>query len=346
MTALRGGAALWVFLYHLQLSGVTKSTLIARYGYAGVGFFFVLSGFVLAWSTSPQLPARVFWRRRFARIYPATLLVTLIAIVVPYKVHAATVTSTLTSVFFVQAWSSNPNVIFGLSGVTWSLSCEAFFYLLLPFVVLRASRTTNRRRVSAALIWFAIAGLAVILATRHQGTDPALGNIAFSNPIIRSGEFGLGLIAAIEIRDGWLPPTWLGPALVLAGIGATRAISTTRPAPDATLGLAFLGIILITVRRELRAPRGILASRPLVYAGEISFCFYLVHELVLANVIGEGRQDGNAVATVIFLAATLLAIALHELVEKPLQSRIRGSSAPPSIANSALAVGLPGNAFM
>jgi hypothetical protein len=67
LTALRAFAALAVFVFHLHAHHVASLPWgISAIGGAGVAFFFVLSGFVLAWGTPPGLPARTFYRRRFA----------------------------------------------------------------------------------------------------------------------------------------------------------------------------------------------------------------------------------------------------------------------------------------
>ena len=72
LTSLRAFAALVVFLSHLDIRGGTLGAAgpFVAYGYVGVGFFFVLSGFVLTWSYVPGAPVGAFYLRRFARIWP------------------------------------------------------------------------------------------------------------------------------------------------------------------------------------------------------------------------------------------------------------------------------------
>lgn len=66
-----------VFGFHglVFFDGPTRGALdhLVGQGRSGVTFFFVLSGFLLAWSARPGDRARSFYRRRFARIYPAYL---------------------------------------------------------------------------------------------------------------------------------------------------------------------------------------------------------------------------------------------------------------------------------
>ncbi|HWS33871.1 MAG TPA: acyltransferase family protein, partial [Actinoplanes sp.] len=87
LTGLRWIAALLVFGYHLNVveffgPGVTDSVVNAVFhqGSAGVSFFFVLSGFILMWS-SPRTPKARFWYRRFARVYPLHAVTAVLALV-------------------------------------------------------------------------------------------------------------------------------------------------------------------------------------------------------------------------------------------------------------------------
>src|SRR6185437_10791959 len=76
LTGMRFLAALPIVFLHVGSSffGLTPLRAAFGYGYVGVSFFFVLSGFVLTWSTD-RIPARRFWWLRFARIWPAQALV-------------------------------------------------------------------------------------------------------------------------------------------------------------------------------------------------------------------------------------------------------------------------------
>ena len=80
LTGLRFWAALLVVTYHLsrQYHRLPLVSSLVWYGRDGVTFFFVLSGFVLAWSYAGAalVPDRVFYRRRFARVWPLHLLAT------------------------------------------------------------------------------------------------------------------------------------------------------------------------------------------------------------------------------------------------------------------------------
>src|SRR3954466_10818588 len=87
LTGIRWLAALLVFAYHVHViryfrdgpAGTVVDWLFGA-GVTGVSFFFVLSGFVLAWSARDGDPPRSFWLRRIARVYPVHLVTALTAL--------------------------------------------------------------------------------------------------------------------------------------------------------------------------------------------------------------------------------------------------------------------------
>jgi hypothetical protein len=139
LTGLRWFAAFGVFLFHVRdfypLPGTPDTAL---FGNSGVTFFFVLSGFVLTWSFTPNDTAPRFYWRRFARIWPALAVSTALAVPVFYSGRAVALDHAqqlglLASLTLVQAWI--PEVLFAGNPAAWSLSDEAFFYALFPFLV-------------------------------------------------------------------------------------------------------------------------------------------------------------------------------------------------------------------
>src|SRR5947208_9971420 len=82
LTGLRFWFAFLVVMHHsLEHWFGPRVYPVADFGYIGVDFFFVLSGFVLTWSWRPELRARRFWWHRFARIWPLHLTTLVLAVV-------------------------------------------------------------------------------------------------------------------------------------------------------------------------------------------------------------------------------------------------------------------------
>ena len=110
-------------------------------GPAAVGFFFLLSGFVLALH-HPNVSSRgTFWRARLIRIYPmyifAFLLFLPIGIAKYHHDPKMLLISMAVNLPMVQAWTSLSQ---SWNGPSWSLSAEAFMYLTFPLLVRRMVR--------------------------------------------------------------------------------------------------------------------------------------------------------------------------------------------------------------
>jgi peptidoglycan/LPS O-acetylase OafA/YrhL len=153
LTGLRIVAAMWVFLHHFSdvIFGLLPALLFLEplfdRGGAGVDLFFMLSGFILAYTYLARLGAGVkgtsyvgFIRLRIARVYPvhiATLLSSLVLMVgasfagvqVGGTVH--TPWALVQNLLLVQAWFNQP---YSWNGVAWSVSAEWFVYLAFPLV--------------------------------------------------------------------------------------------------------------------------------------------------------------------------------------------------------------------
>lgn len=119
LAGLRFFAAIYIVLFHHGRSALASFSKyvyrLSNYGYVSVSFFFVLSGFVLAYiyldrKKESSLDFRRFWVARFARIYPLylfALIVSLPALVTKFSELGvgrffATFVSTIC---LVQAWT-------------------------------------------------------------------------------------------------------------------------------------------------------------------------------------------------------------------------------------------------
>src|SRR5258706_64655 len=144
-TVMRFVAALPIVFLHVgsNFFGLTSLRAAFGYGYIGVSFFFVLSGFVLTWSTA-EIPARRFWWLRFARIWPAQALVAALVFVFLMQGRPPDWPGRAADFLLGQSWWPTSNVYFGGNGVSWSLSCEAFFYVVFPALAIGIRRLDHR----------------------------------------------------------------------------------------------------------------------------------------------------------------------------------------------------------
>ena len=317
LTSLRAFAALGVFGFHLgrwAIVGVGPFDI----GYSGVAFFFVLSGFILTYTTASSgrpLDLRRFYGRRFARVYPSHLVMLLVAIVVPVVAVDRTPVAAAGNLLLVQSWFPAGSMHYGMNGVSWSLSCEAFFYALFPLLFL-ILRDAGRRSL--------LLGLGAVLATQAAiliggSLDSSYPDFASVFPPLQLGAFVLGILVARAALADRLLPAWGMAALAAASVVACVELPTDRP--DAAIWLLPLFAVLIAwaYQADHRGRPGVLRSRALVYAGEVSFAFYLVHELVIINLRHEHLAHGWSLALVALLVSCAAAVTLHHLVERPAQ---------------------------
>src|SRR5262245_31917974 len=130
-------------------------------GNLAVAFFYLLSGFILAYTyegkiKNPRDYVRYF-RARFARIYPVYLLSLLL--VLPFQLKTP-LGAKLAVLFMVQAWNpANPGLAGAWNYPAWSLSVEAFFYVTFPLFLLAMSAWSVRtlRLMTGALLFVSVA---------------------------------------------------------------------------------------------------------------------------------------------------------------------------------------------
>ena len=97
----------------------------------------------------------------------------------------------------------------------------------------------------------------------------------------------LGVLLAVLVEKGWRPRLPFVPCvallLVVAGIVSVGLGNHPQSVVDVVLAPLFALVILSAALADLGGRRGILRHRAFIYLGEVSFGFYLVHELVIVN---------------------------------------------------------------
>ncbi len=334
LTGLRFVAAFLVFGFHLHVAHLldrgaagTVMELVFGQGAVGVSFFFILSGFVLTWSARSGDTARRFWQRRAAKIYPnhaVTWLAALgIAVVAGTGVTAAVA---LPNLLLVQAWIPDPQIYYGMNAPSWSLACEALFYLSFPLLY------PLLRRLPGPALWpAAIGALALIwlvpLVVQMLPEEHHYWAI-YVFPLARAPEFVAGMALALVVKAGRWPRFGVWPATALA----VAAYVISRPLPDDLHYVAItavpLALLIAAVGAADAGGRPTLwSSRWAVWLGEVSFAFYMVHQLAIRLVVkvsGEGRP--MAVELGVALACLAIAVfaswVLYRVVELPAMRRL------------------------
>jgi peptidoglycan/LPS O-acetylase OafA/YrhL len=343
LTGLRFAAAFGVFGFHFApyLAGSAHALLGDAFDEAnsGVSFFFILSGLVLTWSRRPRDTRGRFYQRRFARIYPDYLVAWVLTLVgLAYQGRVFDLKAGGLSLLLVQSWVPRLNIFLGWNGVSWTLSCEAFFYLLFPFIVARVERL-RRPLVLVPFLCLPTLALGIVGLIRYPHAHPVtLIWLQSILPPVRLCEFVVGIVLAIELRRGTLPhvPLWAaGMALAAVYVLLSRALLYWLVVP---LFIPFLALVIVAAaQRDLAGRRTLWNWRPLVLLGESSYAFYLLHQLIIRVWAGADHHRTLKITSapvgllwfVVLLAVSIAAaLALFRLVEVPCERRLRGSSPP------------------
>lgn len=348
LTGMRFFAAFLVFLFHLSLLDAYSSdgeghgpfaSALKNGGWAGVTFFFILSGFVLTWSARDDDTPGAFRGRRLAKILP-NHVVTFFLALASYAYVSATWGQGIPNFLLLQAWIPRDDVFFSINNPSWSLSCELVFYLLFPALHRRVSRIRAER-----LWWWAAGTAAAILLLPlavqllpvgetfgpNHANSPLYGHsitqmwLVYIFPPARVLDFLLGILMARIVLSG----RWIGlgalPALALTVVG--YVVSLEVPflfSLNAAVVVPFALLIAAVAAGDARGRSSAVSGRVCVWLGEVSFAFYLVHQILLSVTqerLGFREADSpvEAVGAAVLLAAVslLLAWLLYIGVERP-----------------------------
>ncbi|MYW93966.1 acyltransferase, partial [Amycolatopsis rubida] len=187
LTGLRFAAAGLVFAFHSSLTSspvtagqpvnlfadpavaVPYTEVLNTSGFAAVSFFFVLSGFVLAWSHRPGEPGRSFVRRRLLKIYPNHAVVWAAAMLL-FAGATTPVSRWLPNLLLVQSFSPDPGASISVNSPSWSLCSELLFYLVFPLLIGPVARIPERWLWPAAgLVAAAVAAVALLVQFAAPG---------------------------------------------------------------------------------------------------------------------------------------------------------------------------------
>jgi len=371
LTGVRIFAAVWVVLFHLRdhiavLFGPTPIDAVSRAGYLGVDVFFVLSGFIISYQYLQQFATfrrdrylRFLWAR-LARIYPLQLatLLGLAVLVAAAAVAGLSVDNAerydlggfLLDLTLLRSWVGSSQ---GWNFPAWSLSAEWFAYVVFPALALVLARPLRTSIRLAVLVALAVASALWVHGLGRAGEDQPM-----AQPLLRVIiPFALGCVLYSLYRDGvgaGLPWKVLAPVAFLALFGATTGSDLGL---RGTLAVVLSGVLVLALAQDGDGPLSrVLASRPVVYGGKISFALYMTHNPVLVVMARLLPVDGlgdaawtvraGAFAAYVVVLLGVAALAFH-LVEAPAQRVMKAHypGAPrPVPAGSAAAGPAPGPA--
>jgi peptidoglycan/LPS O-acetylase OafA/YrhL len=230
----------------------------------------------------------------------------------------------------VQAWNPfNPGYAGAWNAVCWSLSVEAFFYLVFPFAQTSIERHPPRRLAFIAIVLLAFA-IAANTAARTLGDPTYPGIFRFIPlPLIHLPEFLIGVtLGNLFLERNVLPATTPRLSLItLAGVLITLltlCLPSTHFTSFVLLGFALLLYGLAAERTLLSR---LLSTRALLLGGAISYSLYLlqtpVRTWIKSAFAATHHADGLANMAAVVLTLIPAALLSFFLVEEPSRKLLR-----------------------
>lgn len=338
LDGLRGVAALTVMIMHRGRWFYAPGGFLGH-AYLAVDFFFLLSGFVVAFAYEDRLRSGMtfskFTRLRLIRLYPLIALGMLIGGLWAmaqwrFDLPGSRATGDLWQalgrhLLLIPTLAKNPAGIFPLNGPAWSL----FFEIAINLVYAVALRWLRLRWVIVIVVLSALA-LGAYALTGDVDVGPTPRTFWGGFPRTAFGFFG-GVLLYRLMRMKKLPtfgaPVW-GLALVLLVVFTTPRFA---PAANAVFDLACLFVVfpvILSLGANAGASRWDAASR---VSGALSYPVYVLHYplyMVIGGLLIMAGSPLSAPLQGLFAGAVVLTVswAALKLYDEPLRHRLSRSA--------------------
>jgi peptidoglycan/LPS O-acetylase OafA/YrhL len=329
-------AAFAVVLYHY---GPTLTLPVQNYvstfiekGYVFVGYFFVLSGFVMvvAYSKLEKVHFLSYIQNRFARIYPIYILA-LLAIVLIYFERKANFFDILWSVLMIQTWI--PGKAMSLNFPGWSLSVEMFFYLLFPlcFNAIFKNFSLNFSIIFAFSFWL-LSQLIYFFLWQNK-FEFFLYNFEDFNylPILHWNSFIIGNVCGLIYLNNNRTFKHNNLLLLILICFLYICLQYDLPFHNGLLAILFALIIYFLSKSKGIVIR-ILQNKFFIILGEISFGMYILQYPVFMTATSfrvakyfnlSLEEDINLIFILKCLILILASIFSYYLIENPMRNKFR-----------------------
>jgi peptidoglycan/LPS O-acetylase OafA/YrhL len=341
-------------------------------GFIGVDVFFVISGYLISHVIFGSLKSGTFsfsnfYARRIRRIFPALIVVLAASLAWGWfqlfasdyarlGKHAAGGAGFVANFTF---WNeagyfdsdSEAKPLLHL----WSLGIEEQFYLFWPALVYLAWKTrVNLLTVMAAVLLVSFAINVVQVRTDEVATFYAphtrLWELLLGSTLAFTAVWGvprLPLAARVIDADQRTQQTLRNVAAftgLIAVAAAVFAFSEDTSFPGWRAGLPTGGtLLLIAAGPGAWINRAVLAQRPLVWIGLISYPLYLWHWPLLSfGRIAEARSPDPQTKALAILASVVLATTTYLVIERPIRFQWRGKPLMATLCVAMAAVGFWG----
>ncbi|WP_336818122.1 acyltransferase family protein [Cedecea sp. MMO-103] len=307
LTIFRFVAAFYVFIFHCDirypLSAPSWIVNVVKNGAIGMTFFFVLSGFVLAWASRDGIRERYF-SLRIARIYPAYLMMGIVSLPFLFEYdHKKIISYLFLYLTSTQSWFPTTFNAWHFGG-SWSVSTEMFFYLSFPFLF----PLIKRNPYATLIISYVTTSLIIPLSLSISSTTnfPQY----YISPIHRLPEFTIGVALGCLYASGLKIQRYklfllVISILALLFISPKHNEGWMRNNYITVLSTGCIIYCLSCMKLNLNK-----LTKPFVYLGKISYSFYLMQLPIMLYITAHHDVLSAFPHWQIWLALGILNIAM------------------------------------
>ena len=332
LTATRAIAAILIVMFHYgkHLPPFDRYMSFFVQANIAVGYFFVLSGFVMMWTYRyKQVQFKPFFIKRIARIAPVYYLALLFAILVLWHQQYLGIGSVashfkeiLYNALFIQSYF--PGYALSVNIPAWSLSVEMLFYLTFPLFLIFAQK--RQQAFIRFVVLFFIASQVVhhvmVKQLLPSATDGNVHELVFYHPVFHLNQFLMGMLGVYVYGFFSKLNIRLAPGMMFISIVLLIHFPRDLSIHNGLLAPLFL---LMIVGVALKEPF-FLRLRPMVFLGEISYGIYILQAPLYYFVDYINKVQWKLTERSMFFLYFGILIVLSTLsyyfVEKPLRKKI------------------------
>ncbi|UWS31107.1 acyltransferase family protein [Erwinia pyrifoliae] len=318
---LRAVAVLLVVGWHVMVKANVLNITSEQYfaiGNAGVDLFFIISGFIMAYTLQKQDNGRVFFVKRLARIIPLYWFFSLTALIIylynPNMVNSHTEHTTILNSFTLFPIENHAMLI----DVGWTLRYEFIFYSILS-ICLIFRKDTGLKLCSILLL--------AIPFTSYFFNQRGFYFDFLTNEILMG--FSFGIIAYYVNRKIYIYSKSI--ITILLGLALLLTLENYTPHLHRTFkyGVPMLLILFGTLKLNQKGSNCI--SKVLSITGDASYSIYLSHmftigiAILASRKILLGTKFDYLFIPFSILASTIVGIVIFHYIEKPLLKLVKNT---------------------
>jgi peptidoglycan/LPS O-acetylase OafA/YrhL len=324
-----------VFHYGMLSAPFDEPFLQAIFSHAnlGVGYFFILSGFVMVVANSKRdsrINVTDYYVARVARIYPVYILAVLItSCILFFGPKRQELMGLFLNAFVIQAWI--PKYAISINSPGWSLSVEFFFYILFPFLFNGIYRRCNIKIVAVCILifWFLTQVFTnyMFLGPFYKGFPSESHNLLFYFPVFHLSQFLLGNLAGfvfLKYRDVRVKGIYL--ILISLLILVCLKINPPLQLHNGLMAILFVPFILaLSLNRGLF--KHLFEKKICIILGEVSYSLYILQfpVFIVIRELFKNLKVANPTLLfcVFFVVLITCAFASYYIVEIPFRDFVK-----------------------